>query len=705
MIAKRIIMSGGRGILDATPNGLILQAEGKPENLGCPELGLALRHVLYAQKEGVNSPEVLLPENPLKLMISPDVKGGIMNEKNLTERLSESMNALILDGLEGSRDTLAKNGVSIVEWAKMNFEELDLPKINTRRELANYASDRIKNPLFCLSGLVDRTSKIVHDLKVQVYSLRTAEIVGQKPVSASIISELKKLKEQTFLAPCEEMFTHQKKIDDVLLKLEHFAGTKRGKSSNMAISIEGLTHDVSKILENLEIFDPGKISNIAEELKKIGLIIGSGKDLTADKVNKALDESFAVLDKNINGIKLSVDQMSERINELVKLSADYAGKMLTKEKEEEAFPKEIPEKEEVAVVIVPKTNKEIAGGVTILVVDDNEAARSMIKDFLEAAGYNVKTAVDGKDAVAMINSMGENPDAIFTDHNMPNMTGVELALHIRRKDRTTPIFIVSGTPPETGPEELRRTIELGLAQYIAKDSQTLSQILLGANKAAQIKAGFIPAEEAKPQKAMNGQEPKLPALEPTPLLKLIDVIAHKLNNNISIFIFATFLKANEDPAGEHYISTVGMINKAIEKLTESVAMLENFAKGSSRLYRPAWLGGLGKLSPADILKDLPDDILNDPQQRAQISMGELCAAKDLGSIQKLYEAAAILAVLYSPVLAMAAQHYENLKKRYAKSDDDAIVNFMTLLNAFNLAILKIPDGERTLTATIDHLIR
>jgi CheY-like chemotaxis protein len=704
VIAKRIILSGGPAFLGATPKGMIFKAAGKPENLGCPEVGSELSRILYPEKEGVNVPETPLPENPLQLMVSPDVKGGTMNEKILTERLSESMSALILNGLEGSREILAKNGVSIVEWAKMNFDEMDLPKINTRRELANYASDRIKNPLFCLSGLVDRTCKIVHDLKVQVYSLRAAEIVGQKPITVSIISELKKLKEQTFLAPCEEMFTHQKKIDDVLLKLEHLTVMKRAKTSGRSVSVVDLSHEFSAMLEKLEIFDPKKISNIAEELKKTGEIIESGKDLTSDKVNKALDESFEILDKNINGIKLSVDQMSERINELVKLSADYSGKKLTREEEAKAFPKELPEKK-VADVRLPAISREMAGDATILVVDDDDAVRSLVECSLKNIGVNVESASNGEEALAMINAREEKYDAIITDYNMPKKNGVQLTIDVRCKNKETPIYILTGTPLETGPKEMQRTIELGLAQLIAKGTNSLPQILAAAIRIAQVKAGIAPAEEAKPEKAII--EPEAKELEPelSPLQKLIRVISHKLNNQLTLLNIAALLRSNEDPDGEHYVSTVEKIKTAIEMLSRSIAMLENFAKGSSRLYRPAWMGGLGKLSAMDLLKDLPDDVKNDPEQRSKKNMEELCAAKDLGSIQKLYEAAAILAVLYSPVLAMAAQHYENLKKKYDKSDADIILNFMILLNGFNRAIPKIPEGKRTLTATIDHLIR
>ena len=66
----------------------------------------------------------------------------------------------------------------------------------------------------------------------------------------------------------------------------------------------------------------------------------------------------------------------------------------------------------------------------VLVVDDSEAVRSEVGDFLTKNGITVVTAVDGKDGLVKIKG---NPDVklIFADVNMPNMDGLTMVEKIR----------------------------------------------------------------------------------------------------------------------------------------------------------------------------------------------------------------------------------------------------------------------------------
>ena len=66
----------------------------------------------------------------------------------------------------------------------------------------------------------------------------------------------------------------------------------------------------------------------------------------------------------------------------------------------------------------------------VLVVDDSEAVRSEVGDFLTQNGITVVTAVDGKDGLVKIKT---NPEVklIFADVNMPNMDGLTMVEKIR----------------------------------------------------------------------------------------------------------------------------------------------------------------------------------------------------------------------------------------------------------------------------------
>lgn len=66
---------------------------------------------------------------------------------------------------------------------------------------------------------------------------------------------------------------------------------------------------------------------------------------------------------------------------------------------------------------------------TILIVDDSDSIREVVRFTLENEGYNVLVGVDGKDALKRLD--GKTIDLVITDLHMPEMDGIELIKHIR----------------------------------------------------------------------------------------------------------------------------------------------------------------------------------------------------------------------------------------------------------------------------------
>ncbi|MBR7068285.1 MAG: response regulator [Bacteroidales bacterium] len=77
---------------------------------------------------------------------------------------------------------------------------------------------------------------------------------------------------------------------------------------------------------------------------------------------------------------------------------------------------------------------------TILIVDDSESIREIIKFTLEAEGYNVLVGVDGKDALKFLD--GQTIDLIITDLHMPEMDGIEFIKNVRANGNYTRIPIL-----------------------------------------------------------------------------------------------------------------------------------------------------------------------------------------------------------------------------------------------------------------------
>ncbi len=102
-------------------------------------------------------------------------------------------------------------------------------------------------------------------------------------------------------------------------------------------------------------------------------------------------------------------------------------------------------------------------GKTILVVDDEEGIREIVKDFFERKDYTVYTAENGLKALEILKTT--RPGCCFTDINMPEMDGLELAEKIREMDNTLPVVIMTGFPSL---DNTIRTLKNGVVDYLIK---------------------------------------------------------------------------------------------------------------------------------------------------------------------------------------------------------------------------------------------
>ena len=78
----------------------------------------------------------------------------------------------------------------------------------------------------------------------------------------------------------------------------------------------------------------------------------------------------------------------------------------------------------------------------ILVVDDEEQVRRVLRLVLERAGYEVDTAADGNEAVAIFDP--PRHDVVITDIVMPEKEGIETIQELRQKSAGVRIIAISG---------------------------------------------------------------------------------------------------------------------------------------------------------------------------------------------------------------------------------------------------------------------
>lgn len=100
---------------------------------------------------------------------------------------------------------------------------------------------------------------------------------------------------------------------------------------------------------------------------------------------------------------------------------------------------------------------------TILVVEDDPVTRTLLEQFLTTAGYNVVAADDG--AAALLHLGKRRFDAVLSDINMPNLSGLSLLEIMGRKGIDIPAIFITAM---TGEELEVKGFELGAADFIRK---------------------------------------------------------------------------------------------------------------------------------------------------------------------------------------------------------------------------------------------
>jgi DNA-binding response OmpR family regulator len=99
---------------------------------------------------------------------------------------------------------------------------------------------------------------------------------------------------------------------------------------------------------------------------------------------------------------------------------------------------------------------------TILVVDDKDELRVLLKSYLEQEGFRVVTAVNGRDALFIARQ--EKPDLIILDLMMPEMGGYEF-MRAHSRDADTPTIILTAKLEES---DKVLGLELGADDYVTK---------------------------------------------------------------------------------------------------------------------------------------------------------------------------------------------------------------------------------------------
>jgi CheY-like chemotaxis protein len=101
----------------------------------------------------------------------------------------------------------------------------------------------------------------------------------------------------------------------------------------------------------------------------------------------------------------------------------------------------------------------------ILVVEDNAQNLKLLRDVLEYAGYDVRTARTAEDGLTL--AVSEPPDLVLMDLQLPGIDGIEALRRLRESPQTAGIPVVAVTA-QAMKEDRERVLRAGFNGYVEK---------------------------------------------------------------------------------------------------------------------------------------------------------------------------------------------------------------------------------------------
>lgn len=214
----------------------------------------------------------------------------------------------------------------------------------------------------------------------------------------------------------------------------------------------------------------------------------------------------------------------------------------------------------------------------VLIVDDDEAVRTMLYKVIRSNGIEADTAAGGMDALNLIGQ--KTYDLILLDINMHGMDGFQVIQKIRRQGINTPIIVVSGRVEDY---DMLYGLDIGADDYVTKP---FNPVVLGAKVKALIRrsknnpsaskdlltAGPFQYNTSTLRFYKNGEEILLSAKENAMIKLFMDNVNRVFSkdmiyelvwgetiideNAIMVYINRLRQKIEEDPGKPKYIQTV-----------------------------------------------------------------------------------------------------------------------------------------------------
>jgi CheY-like chemotaxis protein len=192
-----------------------------------------------------------------------------------------------------------------------------------------------------------------------------------------------------------------------------------------------------------------KVKTFMDNGNVVGVIEDTGVGISKDVQDKIFDPFFTTKGVQSTGLGMSVSYgiIHRHHGTIVLDSAEGRGT---------SFTIRIPRQEGVALEEKREESRvDEQKKARILVVEDEEDVRELLKDILTDGGHNVEFTPDGKKGIALFRE--GKFDMVFTDLGMPGMSGWQVAEQIKKINKKTPVVLITGWEVQHKGRELTKS--------------------------------------------------------------------------------------------------------------------------------------------------------------------------------------------------------------------------------------------------------
>ena len=192
-----------------------------------------------------------------------------------------------------------------------------------------------------------------------------------------------------------------------------------------------------------------KVKTAVSDGHVVGVVRDNGVGIPKDIQGKIFDPFFTTKGVQSTGLGMSASYgiIARHHGTITVESEEGKGAAFTvKLPQHEGAPGEIKEEE-----ILPAQKRRA----TILVVEDEEDVRELLKDILTDGGHAVEFTPDGQKGIELFQQ--KKFDLVFTDLGMPGMSGWQVAENIKKISRETPVALITGWEVKRKESELKKS--------------------------------------------------------------------------------------------------------------------------------------------------------------------------------------------------------------------------------------------------------